>query len=74
MRKPHDLIWQFRLGQPGYDYLIDRFIDKVLNRHPRPIGRSSKAAHLFLIERIERKSREAQLHDFPVAFILFSLS
>jgi hypothetical protein len=70
MGELQDLIRQFRLGQPSCDYLIGRVIDKVLNRHPRSIGRSSKAAHLFLIERIEWKSSEAQLHNFPVAFHL----
>ena len=52
-RKLHDLVWQFSLRYANVDYLTDYLADQVRNRHANSIGRSSKAVHLLLIERIE---------------------
>jgi hypothetical protein len=58
-RKLHDLVRQFRLRYASVEYLSEYLADQVRNRHADSIGRSSKAAHPFLIERIEWESIQA---------------
>jgi hypothetical protein len=55
-RKLDDFIRQFGLGQPDLDHVTDYLADQVWNRHARLIGRPSKTAHPFLVERIDWKS------------------
>jgi hypothetical protein len=55
-RKLDDFVGQFGLGQPDLDHLTDNLADQVWNRHACSIGRPSKTAHPFLVERIEWES------------------
>ena len=58
-RKLHDLVWQFGLRYASVDHLTEYLAEQVWNRHADSIGRSSKVAHPFLIERIEWESIQA---------------
>ena len=57
--KLHDLVRQFSLRYASVEYLTEYLADQVRNRHADSIGRSSKALHPFLIERVEWESIQA---------------
>ena len=73
-RKLDDFLRQFGLGQPDLDRLTDYLADQVWNRHARSIGRPSKTAHPFLVERIEWNPAKRNFTTFGRVLMCFFLA